>query len=114
MAAHHISIRRRLLMMSVLSSAMALLVACGAFLAYEYYDYRERMMDDLRTDARVLAVNVTSPLLFDDPESAQTLLAALEAKPRIQWAKLTRRGRLFSSYGTVGQPTDVLELKVPV
>jgi hypothetical protein len=93
------SIRRRLTVMSALSSSLALLLACGAFLAYEILTYRKSLVSDLTGNAQVLAFGLTSPLLFDDPEAAAASLRALAATPRIRSALLMKGGRVFATYG---------------
>jgi PAS domain S-box-containing protein len=100
------SIRARLTAMSALSSSCALLLACLGFLAYEFVTFRRSMVDDLTADARVLALGVTAPLLFDDPATARSALEALRAKPRIRAATLTGMGgRPFAAYGhTASRP----------
>src|SRR5207244_1102559 len=45
-----------------------------------------------------LAFNVTAPLLFEDPAAASASLRALETKPRILAATLTKDGRVFATY----------------
>ncbi len=40
------SIRRRLTVMNALSSSLALLLACGAFLGYEIVTYRKALVSD--------------------------------------------------------------------
>lgn len=94
------SIRTQLMLMSALCSACALLLACAAFLAYEFVTFRRSMVDDLTTDARMLAVVLTAPLLSDDPRAATSSLEVLRAKPRILSATLTTRaGTPFAAYG---------------
>ena len=94
------SIRARLTTMSALSSSCALLLACLGFLAYEIVTFRRSLVDDLTSDAHMLAFSVTAPLLFDDPRAALSSLEALRAKPRILAATLVGKGgRRFAAYG---------------
>jgi PAS domain S-box-containing protein len=94
------SIRRRLTAMSALSSSVALLLACFAFLGYELITFRASLVDDLSADAKVLAFGLTAPLLFEDPQAATASLEALRAKPRIRFAILTgKNGKTFATYG---------------
>jgi PAS domain S-box-containing protein len=94
------SIRGRLVAMSTLAGGFAVLLACSAFLTYEFATFRKSLVDELTAHARVLAFNLTSPLLFDDPETATTALASLKAMPTITKATLTRPdGTTFAAYG---------------
>jgi PAS domain S-box-containing protein len=98
------SIRRRLTVMNALSSSLALLLACGAFLGYEIVTYRKALVSDLTGNAQVLAFGLTTSLLFDDPEAAAASLQALAATPRIRSAVLTKGGRVFATYGSTMLP----------
>jgi PAS domain S-box-containing protein len=94
------TIGSRLLAMSALSSSLALLLACAAFLGYELVTFRNSLVADLTGDANAIAYNVTAPLLFDDPKAAAASLEALRAKPAIRSAVLRDRdGRVFATYG---------------
>jgi len=94
--------------MSALSSTLALLLACGSFLVYELLTFRGTLRDALTGDGRVIAVNVTAPILFDDPGAATSSLAALNAKPEIRAAiVLDRTGKPFSTFGEASP--DLLE-----
>lgn len=110
------SIRARLTVMSALSSSLALLLACSAFLSYELLGYRRSLVKDLTRSAEVLAFNLTSPLLFEDPGAAKTLLEALRVDSRIRSARLTRaNGQAFAVYpqGIEGQSPRIAPLSDP-
>jgi len=98
------SIRRRLTVMNALSSSLALLLACGAFLGYEILTYRKALVNDLTGNAHVLAFGLTTPLLFDDPEAARASLLALSATPHVRSVVLTKGGRIFATYGPAMAP----------
>jgi PAS domain S-box-containing protein len=94
------SIRTRLMAMSALSSSFALLLACFSFLGFELITFRKSLVDRLTAHARVLAFNVTAPLLFDDADAAISSLVALKAMPGIRSATLSGKdGKLFAAYG---------------
>src|SRR5689334_17557302 len=98
------SIRGKLLSMSVLSSGMALLLACVAFLAYELVTFRHSMVQTLGTQAEMLGYNITAPLLFNDADAAGSILEALRANDHILAAGIfDRDGRLFARYPHRGQ-----------
>lgn len=104
------SIRRRLLLLSVLASSAALLLACAAFLAYEVITFRAAMVRNLATHARVIAANSTAAILFQDSQSAAETLAALRAEPHVMFVDLrTADGRPFARYlraDLTAQPRD--------
>jgi len=100
MPARPISIRRRLTVMTALSSSFALLLACAAFLIYELVTFRRTLVDDISAGARVIGFSLTAPLLFDDPAAAHASLEALRASPRVRSAMLADlSGRVVATYG---------------
>lgn len=83
----------------MVTSSVALLVACVAVVTYDLVSTRHLMSSDLSTLARVIGTNSTASLAFDDRESAKEVLTALNAKRNIASASLySRDGDLFASY----------------
>jgi diguanylate cyclase (GGDEF)-like protein len=73
-------IRRKLIAISILSSGVALLLACLGFVAYELRAYRQATVNQLTSVAGVIAANSSAALSFEDPESAEHTLSALRAE----------------------------------
>lgn len=93
------SIRRKLFAGVLLSTLAALLFSGAAMLLYDLHDYRTRIVDDITSQGRLLALSNTAALQFNDPEVARESLATLSARPRIEAAALyDSRGALFASY----------------
>jgi signal transduction histidine kinase/CheY-like chemotaxis protein len=77
----------------------ALLLSCGALLAYEWVGLRSSMRADLRILARMLAENSTAALSFLDHPAATELLRSLDAQPAIRLAAIySADGRMFARY----------------
>ena len=97
------SILRKLTWMNMLVSGVALLLACGAFVAYDLISFRESMVRNLSIQAQIVGSNSVSALLFNDSQSAQKTLSALSASPNIVAAGIyTKEGRPFAAYGRGG------------
>ncbi len=97
--------RHKLTLIFTLTSGLALLLACAAFLAYDIVSFRARMVGDLETLAQVVGDNSTAALTFNDPEAAEEVLGALRAKRDITAAFLFMPdGRIFASYRRPGTP----------
>lgn len=97
------SITNRLTRMNILVSGAALLMACAAFVIYDWLSFREAMVHNLSIQAQIAGSNSVSALLFNDPESAGNTLAALKAAPNIVSASVyTLDGRLLASYSAEG------------
>jgi signal transduction histidine kinase/DNA-binding response OmpR family regulator len=99
------SIQRKLTLVIMLVTTLALLVAAAQFVLNDVRDYRRRVVDDLAILTRILGQNVTPTLEFDDPKVAEQILASFQAKPHILAAAVyARDGKLFARYTPPDQP----------
>jgi hypothetical protein len=80
-------------------SSFALLLACGGFLGYELLGFQASLVNELTTEAEVVAFGLATPLLFDDEVAADSSLQALQATPRSRSAVLTKGGKVFATFG---------------
>ena len=93
------SISRKLTLMNVLVSAVALLLASGGFCAYDMYSFRMALVRNVSIQAQIIGDNTVSALLFNDPHSAEKTLSALRANPNLVYAQIyTRDGQPFAGY----------------
>jgi signal transduction histidine kinase/CheY-like chemotaxis protein len=97
-------IRRKLIVIIMLTSAIVLVLACAAFVLYDQSSYRRAMQDDLRTLAEIIGANSRSALKVADisPASAkdrgEEVLRALKARQEIVAAALYKDDQLFAQY----------------
>ncbi len=98
--ASRLSIRSKVMLLSILTSSLALLVA-GAVLGWnDYRDGQRALLDHLRTQARVTALHSAAAVAFDDRDAAAKTLAALSADPEIAAAEIrSRDGSLLAQSG---------------
>ncbi|MDB6113775.1 MAG: multi-sensor hybrid histidine kinase [Lacunisphaera sp.] len=97
-------VRRKLAYAMLLTSSLALLVACGVFLAVEYADYRRSLVQTVATLARITADNSTASVAFSDATAARQTLEALRAEPQIIDAVLyDNDGKVVARYLVTGQ-----------
>lgn len=109
----NLPVKWKLTWFSILSSSIALALACGSFLVYERITFRDAMVRNLSTHAQVIAFNVGSAVLFNDPAAATETLAALRAEPHITAVRVyTTDGKLFASYLPAG-PSEQPALLTP-
>src|SRR6266849_2996371 len=93
------SIRRKLKLTIMLTSSVALLLACTVFITYDRYTFRRGKVEDLTALADIIGSNSTAALAFSDADSAREILGALRAKQHIVAACVYGRdGRVFASY----------------
>src|SRR5438552_4798486 len=94
-------IRSKLMTGFMLTSLVALLIMMGALAFYDRESIRNEAQADVNVLAGVIGENASSSLVFNDPETARSTLAALRAQPHISAAFLfDRDGKLFASYMT--------------
>ena len=97
------SIRSKLTLMTMLTTALALLVACAGFAIFDYFNYRQELVDQLNTHAAVVGGNSTAALAFANAADARQTLETLEVESNIEAAAIyTEEGTLFARYTTPG------------
>jgi len=93
------SIRQKVMFVVLATTVSALLVAGAALLLYETRAYRAATIEDLRTQADILARASAAALSFDDPVAARENLALLRVRPQILGAVIEdARGATFAEY----------------
>ena len=97
------SISRKITLMNMLVSGVALLLAGAALFAYDQVTSRQSLVHSLRSQAQIVGFNSVSALLFNDPQSAVNTLAALKNSPNIEAASIfTFDYNLFATYLRTG------------
>jgi two-component system sensor histidine kinase/response regulator len=100
---HNLSIRRKLTLIILLTSSMAVLLACVVFMLYDHISFRQDMKRDLATMAAITGSNSTAALTFNDPSAAREVLQSLRAGKQIVSACIyTREGKVFAKYSSDG------------
>jgi two-component system, NtrC family, sensor kinase len=93
------SIRRKLTVITLLTSGVSLLLACLAFMTYEIIGFRSGMVEDLSSTAAMVADNGSAALTFNDPASAAQTLKSLRAHSHIVAAAIyDAQGQAFAVY----------------
>ncbi|HEV2381304.1 MAG TPA: ATP-binding protein [Terriglobia bacterium] len=93
------SITRKLTWMNMLVSTVVLFLACAGFVAYDLTTLRAAIVRRLSIEAQIAGANSVSALVFNDPHSAESTLAALTASPHVISAEIyTPDRRLFAGY----------------
>jgi hypothetical protein len=106
------SISTKLTIMNMFVSGVALLLACGAFFAYDQITFRQGLIRTLSAQAQIIGSTSISALVFDDPQAATKTLSALNNSPNIASAGIVNAARQpFAQYSR--QPGDEI-LNVPV
>ena len=97
------SVSGKLIGVVLLTTALALAVAGFALLLSDLREGRLGLAADLETEARILEISTAPALAFDDRETAQRNLAALQARNSLRVAALyAPDGALYASYARPG------------
>ncbi|MCZ6753162.1 MAG: ATP-binding protein [Acidobacteria bacterium] len=95
----NLPIRRKMIVIIMTTTGIALLIACTGFLLYELNAYRRNVEQELSTVAQLIAESSGPALAFDDERTGSEVLAALRGDPRVITGVIyDREGRVFSSY----------------
>ena len=97
------SIQRKQMLVIMLTSGVALFLACVGFLGYEISSFRTRYVENLSTLARILANNSGAAVQFGVRKDAQEMLALLRLEKNIDAAWiLTPDRKVFADYRREG------------
>lgn len=109
-----IPIRRKLMIVILLTCAVAVLLARAAFFAFEYYTFRQVTIRHLYTLGEIVGANSTAALAFRNQDDATEVLSALRGERHISAAGLyDPSGRLFAKYPADLPASDLPALAGP-
>ena len=92
---HGISLRDRLLLVTTLTSGIAVVLGCVVFLAYDMNIARRNKIESLQSAAEIVGTNTTAALAFGDAEAGSRILSALRTQKNI------RAGAIYLPDGSV-------------
>jgi PAS domain S-box-containing protein len=96
---HKSSIKRKVMTAIMLASIAVLLMTVVAFMVYDLVTFRQTMVQNLATQARIVAENSTAALAFRNENDATNILSSLGAEPHIIAAAIyDAHGKLFVKY----------------
>src|SRR5205814_949366 len=85
-------IRRKLLLMTLTSTTVALAFASAGFLGWDLAQFRSEARQDMRAQSAIVAENSGAPLTFGDDRVGREILETLKARPRVEMACLYQSG----------------------
>ncbi|MBN2029252.1 HAMP domain-containing protein [bacterium] len=105
-------IKQKLILIIMIISSTALLLACGALIVYDQMTYRQVMEQKLQTLAEIIGNHCTAALIFDhEGDATETLSILLKAEKYIVFASLyDQNDRVFAKYKREDADTDFLPL----
>ena len=95
----NLSLRRKQMLIIMLTSSVALLLACAAFIAYDTVTFRRELSEKITILADAIGNNCAAAIDFNDPKTAKETLGGLRADDSIVSASVySRDGRVFAVY----------------
>lgn len=76
-------VRSKLMIIMMITSTVALVIACAAFAVTDYLSMRKQAGDDLTTLAKIVAANSGAAIVFGDTKSAQETLSFIHNQSHI-------------------------------
>ncbi len=106
----YLSIKKKLLAISMLTSGVALFFASLAFIGSESLASWTSARKNISSLARVIGKNCVAALTFDDQDAANDTLRALSAEPQIVFARIYRVDKsVFAEYRRKGNMVNASE-----
>ena len=103
MSFRNLPIRRKLALLILSSSVLAVTLACVGFAIYEQQNFRKNTANELIALADTLGANTAASLAFNDPKTAREMLGALSADYNVLAACLyDNHGNIFAEYHRAG------------
>src|ERR1051325_5564767 len=95
----HQPLTRKLIVSVLVTTSVALIIACTVFAAYDYTTSRTRLVRDVTMLADVVGSNSTAALMFNDATAAGETLRAVSVSENVVEAHLYQRdGAILASY----------------
>src|SRR6266571_6724775 len=95
----NLSIKGKLMLITMLTSSIALILSSASFLIYDLISFRHLLSQDLTTQAEIIGYNSAGAMEFKDEPAATATLSALTAKEDIVTAVLYKPdGEIFAHY----------------
>lgn len=99
----NLPIRIKLSLIVLLAASLVIICLAAVFIVERSLSFRRDMVENLSTLATVIGTNSTAALAFDDPGTAQEILAALSAEPDVLAAHIfLKDDTIFGSYHKKG------------
>jgi PAS domain S-box-containing protein len=93
------TIKRKLILIIMLTCCVALVLACAAILFFEFSSFKEILTRNTSVMANVIGANSAAALSFKDRGALQETLSALKAEPNVVSAALySTNGEVFAVY----------------
>jgi len=95
----NMTIKGKLIFIPMITTLTALIVACSAFVMYDWYSFQKDVIRDLSIHAEMTAMNSSAALIFNDQNAARETLTSLKYQENIVRGFIyDKDGNVFASY----------------
>ncbi|KQW87220.1 hypothetical protein ASC94_27840 [Massilia sp. Root418] len=106
------TVRGKLILMALATTFVALVASSAAMLLYDLDSFQQYWVDDMTTQAEIVAAVSTTALSFNDQTAARQNLSLLRVRPQIQAGAIyAANGTLFAAYAQSLEDTPVFPAK---
>src|SRR5438034_9103965 len=93
------SVKRKIAIITIVSSSVGLFISSAGFLAYDAVQFRRSMIEETLAQAQIISAASIEPLVFSDEQGATGILAAFRFRSDLLRAGLyTAEGTLLAEY----------------
>jgi PAS domain S-box-containing protein len=93
------SIKRKLSLVIILTTGIALLFSSGLLIPYEMNTFQSTLINNLKVQAEIIGSNSIAAVTFKDRKTAEEILSALRSSPNIEVAVMySGDGSVFAEY----------------
>jgi len=94
-----LSIKQKLILITVLTTGVVVFLTEVVSIVKEIIDFRHYLVNNLAAQAKIIGINSTAALIFNDQKASEEILSALETAPNIIRANIySEDGKLFARY----------------
>jgi methyl-accepting chemotaxis protein len=110
----NLSVGRKLMILMMAASSVALLLGCAVLLGYDVVTSKQASAEHLSTLVQIIADNSKAAVSFGDQTAAGEVLATLRAEPHITAACIfDKQGKPFARYSPKGASSEVPPMRAP-
>lgn len=93
------SIKSKLMLVILLTSAVVLFITCSSYFIYGYYSFRNSTVYQMSLVGKIIAANSTAALAFSNTEDATEVLSSISSEPHMIGGVLFGPdGQVFTTY----------------
>ena len=94
----NLSLKGKMTAIIMLTSCIALLLACAAFVGYELFTFRANLVAEMNTLAEFTGKTCSANINFSRPDDAESNLSNLSGESRIVAAAIYKDGRIWARF----------------